>query len=73
MTTYIKAKEQARVTGMQSKSGLTCIETHKEAIIGMKTEAVDVFEQTPVIKEIIRAAKKGKYFGEIPSMKPPIV
>ena len=47
--------------------------THRAAIIGIKTDAVEVFEQTPVMKEIISAAKKGKNRGETPSIKLPIV
>ena len=61
------------MTGIHNNRGLMDILTHRAAIIGIKTDAVEVFEQTPVIKEIIRAAKNGKNRGEIPSIKLPIV
>ena len=64
----MKAKEQAMVTGMQSINGLMFMSTHKAAIIGIKTEAVEVLEHTPVIKEIIRAAKNGKSVTLTPLM-----
>ena len=64
----MKAKEHAIVTGMHSINGLMFISTQRAAIIGIKTDAVEVLEQTPVINEIISAAKNGNKVTLTPSI-----
>ena len=64
----MNAKEQAIVTGMQRMSGLMLISTQTIIKIGRKTEAVEVFEVNPVMKEMRREMMKGRSAGLIQSI-----